>query len=117
MLPLQLGEVVAEDRAGLAVLERFHGRGAARVEPEQRELAEALAGPEDVDQDAVPERSEDARAEATANDEVQRVGRVLAMKDDLAPRERSPTGDREQLPDVLGREIGEQRPVHGASLW
>ena len=112
MLPLQLREVVSEDRARLAVLERLHGRGAARVEPEQRKLAEALAGPEDVDQDAVPERSQDARAEAAANDEVQRVGRVLAVKDDLTPRERAPTSDCEQLPNVLWREIGEQRPVH-----
>ena len=59
-----------------------------------------------------PSGVEDARAEAAANDEVQRVGRVLAVKDDLTPRERAPTSDREQLPNVLGREIGEQRPVH-----
>ena len=116
VLPLQPREVVPEDRAGLAVLERFHRRGAARVEPEQRELAEALARPEDVDQDTVPERSEDARAEAAANHEVQRVRRILAVKDDLAPLERPPAGDREQLADVLGREIGEQRPVHDAEV-
>ena len=102
VLALQLSEVVAEDRARLAGLERLHGRGAARVRSEQRELAEALARPEDVDEHAVAERRQDARAEAAANDEVQRVGRVVAVEDDLAPRERPPARDREQLPHVLG---------------
>ena len=116
VLALQEREVVAEHRARLAGLERLDGRRAARVGEEQRELAEALSRPEDVDEHAVAERRQHARAEAAAHDEVQRVGGIVAMEDDLAPRERPPSRDREQLPHVLGGQIGEQRPLHAASL-
>ena len=97
VLPLQQREVVAEDRAGLAGLERLDGGGAARVGKQQRELAEALSRPEDVDEHAVAERRQDPRAEATAHDEMQGVGGIVAVEDDLALRERPPPRDREQL--------------------
>ena len=37
---------------------------------------------------------------------------IVAVEDDLAARERPPARDREQPAHVLGRQIGEQRPLH-----
>jgi len=71
---------------------------------------------EHVDEDPVTQGREHPRAEAAANDEVQRVGGILAMEHDLTARERAPAGDGEQPPDVLGRKIGEEGPVHEAEV-
>jgi hypothetical protein len=38
------------------------------------------------------------------------------MEHDLAARERPAPRDGEQLPNVLGRQVGEQRPLHRPSL-
>ena len=116
MAALKPREVVAEDRARLAVLERRYRRGATLAGKEKRELPERLARPEHVEQDAVSDLRRDARREAAPDDQVERLGGVIAVEDDLAFLERPPAGDREQLPDVLGREICEQRPLHGFSL-
>ncbi len=94
MLALEEREVVAEDRARLAGLERLDGRRATRVGEQERQLAEALPRPEDVDEHAVAERRQHPRAEAPADDEVERVRRVVAMEDDLTARERPAAGDR-----------------------
>ena len=83
---------------------------------EERELAEALTRPEHVDENAVPERGQDAGAEASSHDEMQRVGRVVAVEDDLALAEGPAAGDREQPTHVVGRQIGEQRPLHARIL-
>ena len=116
VLPLEQREVVAEDRARLSRLERLHRRRATSVGEQKRELAEALTGSEDVDEDAVAERRQHARAEAAADDEVERVGGIVAMEDDLAAGERPAARDGEQPANVLWRQIGEQRPLHADSL-
>ncbi len=116
MAPLQTSEVVPEDRTRLAVLERRDRRGAPRVGEEQRELTERLSRAEHLEQHAVPDLRREPRREPTARDQVERLGRVVPMEDDLALLERPPAGDREQLAHVLGGKIGEQRPVHGSSL-
>ncbi len=103
MLALEHGEVVTEHGTRLAGLERLDRRGASGVGQQERELAEALTRAEDVDEDAVSERREHARAEPAADDEVQRVGRIVAVEHDLAARERTAPRDREQLRDVLRR--------------
>ena len=103
---------VAEDRTRLAFLERLRGRRASRIREQERELAEGLSRPEDVDEHAVAERREHTRAEAPANDEVQRVGRVVTVEDDLTTREPPPACDREQPLHVFGRQVGEQGPLH-----
>ena len=112
VLPLQEREVVAKDRARLAGLECLDRRRAPRVRKQQRKLAEALPGTEDLDENAVAERCQNARAEAATNDEVQRIGGIVAMEDDLTAAERPPSRDREQLAHVLERQIGEKRPLH-----
>jgi hypothetical protein len=42
---------------------------------------------------------------------MQRVGRILAVEDDLAPGEHPATGDREQRSSLLVIEPGEQWPL------
>ncbi len=116
VLALERGEVVAEHRARLAGLERFDGGRAASVREEEGELAEALSRSEDVDEHAVAQRRQHPCAEATAHDEVQGVGGIVAMEHDLTSRERPPTRDREQPTHVFRRQIDEQRPLHDASL-
>ena len=51
-------------------------------------------------------------AEATADDQVEGVRRVVAVEHDLAAIEAAPTSDREELPDVLRRETNEKWPLH-----
>jgi len=70
----------------------------------------------DVDEHAVPEQRHHPSSEATPDDEVERVGEILPMEHDLASRERPPARDREELPDVVRREVGEQRPLHRAEV-
>ena len=113
---LEAREVVAKDRPGLAGLERRHRCRATFARQEQRELPERLSRPEHVEQDAVSDLGRDARREATPDDQVQRLGRVVTMEDDLALVERPPARDREQLPHVVGGKVGEQRPVHRSSV-
>ena len=103
VLALEQREVVAEDGARLSGLERLDRGRATRVGEQKRQLAEALAGTEDVDEHAVAERRQDARAEAAADDEVERVGGIVTVEDDLAARERPAAGDREQPANVLRR--------------
>ena len=106
MLALQKREIVAEDRARLSGLERLDRGRAPRVGEQKRQLAEALARTEDVDEHAVAERRQHACAEATTDDEVERVGGIVTVEDDLAARERPAAGDGEQATNVLGRQIG-----------
>jgi hypothetical protein len=110
---LERRELVAEDRARLAGLERLDGRRASAVGGEERELAEALAGTEHVHEHAVADGREHARSEAATHDQVQRLGRVVAMEYDFTLGEGPPTGNREQLMHVPGGKTGEQRPLHG----
>ena len=116
MAPLEVCEVVPEDGTCLAVLERRDARRPSRVRKQEGELTERLTRPEHLEQHAVPERRRDARGEAASDDQVQRVGGVVAVKHDLALLERPPAGDREQLTHVLGRQIREQRPLHGSEV-
>jgi hypothetical protein len=113
---LQDCEVVAEDGVGLAVLERGDGGGSLRTRQEERQLAERLAGPEDLEEDAVSLRRRHARRKAATCDEVERIRRIVAMEDDFALLECPPSRYRKQLPDVLGVEICEQRPLHGLQV-
>ena len=80
------------------------GRGAPRVGPEQRELAEDAAGADHVEEHAVADLRPNAAREVAAHDEVQRLGQVVAVEDHLALLERASAGDREQLSDVVRRE-------------
>ncbi|CAN5295965.1 hypothetical protein BH09ACT13_BH09ACT13_07280 [soil metagenome] len=114
--PLQTCEVFSEDRMRRAVLGRRDRRGAPRVGEEQCELTERLAGAENLEQHAVPELRRKPSREPAARDQVERLGGVVPVEDDLALLERPAAGDREQLAHVLGRKIGEQRRVHGPSL-
>ncbi len=113
VLALEEREVVAEDRARLAVLERGHGRRPTRAREQERELPERLPRTEHVEEDAVSDGRLHPRGEAATNDEVQRLGRIVAMEDDLSSPESASAGDRHELPNVSRREIGEQRPLHG----
>src|SRR6185503_10228248 len=90
VLTLQEREVVAENRSRLSGLERLDRRRATRVGEQERQLAERLSRPEDVDEHAVPEQRHHPSSEATPDDEVERVGEILAMEHDLASRERPP---------------------------
>ena len=114
MPSLQAGEVVPVHRPGLALLERGDRRGAPRVRKEEGELAEGLAWPEHVEEHAVTVLSLKPGCKTAARDEVQRVGRIVPVEDHLAPRERPPAGDREELAYVLVRKPLEQRPLHVA---
>ena len=105
MLPLEQRKVVTEDRARLSGFERLDRGGATSVGEQKRQLAEALARTEDVDEHAVAERRQHTRAEAPADDEMERVSGIVAMEDDLAASERPAAGDREQAANVLRREI------------
>ena len=84
------------------------------VRQQERELAEALPRAEHVDEHAVAERREHARAEPPADDEVQRVGRIVAVEHDLAARERPPSGDREQLLTSSAGRSASKRPFHAS---
>ena len=108
MRALQRDELVAEDRARLPGLERLGGRRAPPVGGEQGELAEALSRAEDVDEHAVAERRQHPNAEAAAHDQVQRVGGVVSMEDDLSLAEGPTARDCEHLTDVFGRKSCEQ---------
>ena len=59
-----------------------------------------------------PSGVDDANREAALADQVQRIGRVAAVKDDLAARERPAARDREQRVQRLGGHVGEQLPFH-----
>ena len=114
MLSLQEREVVPEHRPRLAVLERGDRRRAPRAGKEEGELAEGLAWPEHVEEHAVTVLSLEPGCKTAARDEVQRVGRIVPVEDHLAPRERPPAGDREELAYVFFRKPLEQRPLHVA---
>ena len=99
-------------RPTVSRFERLYRGRATSVGEQKRQLAEALAGTEDVDEHAVAERRQHAGAEATTDDEMERVGRIVAVEDDLALGERPAAGDREEPTNVLRRQIGEERPLH-----
>jgi hypothetical protein len=68
------------------------------IRPEGGGRAHRTPGPaEHVEQHAVADPCQDADAETAANDQVQRLGWIVAVEDDLALRERPPARDREQL--------------------
>ena len=112
MLTLKAGEVVPVDGPGLTLLERGDRGGAPGVRKEEGELAEGLARPEHVEEHAVAVRSLEPGCKTAARDEVQRVGGIVPVEDHLAPRERPPARDREELAYVLVRKTLEQRPLH-----
>ena len=112
MLALQRREVVPVDRACLSRFERLDRGRAPRVGEEERELAEALSRPEHVHEHAVAERRQHARAEAAAHDQVQRVGRIVAMEHDLALGERAAASNLQQDADIVLGDADEQRPLH-----
>jgi hypothetical protein len=105
MAPLKDREVVAEDRARLAVLERRDGGRPLRVGEQQRELAEGLARPEHVEEHGVARGRRDPCSEPASRNQMQRVRGVVAMEHDLPLVERPPARDREQLPNVLLFEV------------
>src|SRR3712207_9160979 len=57
-------------------------------------------------------RSLDAHREPPTVDEMQRVGRIPVVEDDLPPRERPPPRDRQHLPRVVLGNPGQDRPLH-----
>src|SRR5438046_36739 len=63
---------------------------------------------------AEPRRTLDG--EAAAVDEVQRIGRVVLVEDDLAALELPAPGDAEDAPDVLVGHPRQQLPLHVPSL-
>ena len=113
---LEAREVVSVDGARLTVLERRHRRAAALVRGEQRELAERVPGPDDVQQHVVPDRGRDANGEAAADDEVERLREIVPVEHDLPLPERAPACDREELADVVRRQTLEQWRLHGGSV-
>jgi len=50
--------------------------------------------------------------EPALDDQVQRVGRIELVEDDLAALERPPAGDAEDAPHVLAGHAVEQLPLH-----
>jgi hypothetical protein len=112
---LKANELVPEHGASLTVLEGRDRRRAARLRRKQRELAERFPGTEHVEQHLVAERRQDASTEAAADDEVERVRGIVAMKDHLALGERASTRDRQQLTHILCGQASEQE-LHGSSL-
>ena len=81
VLALEKREVVAEHRPRLTGFERLDGRRPARVREEQRQLAEALTGADDVDEDAVTERSSLAAGGNVTREVTPRVsGQVVGVQ-------------------------------------
>jgi hypothetical protein len=102
VLALEPQEIVAEDGPRFPVLERGDRGRAPGTRLQHGQLAEGAAGPHHVEEHLVAERRHHASAEAAANDEMERVGRVLSVEDDFAASKRPSARDREQLADVVG---------------
>jgi len=113
---LEQGEVVAIDGARLPSLQRRHRGRPTPLREEERELAEDLPGAEHVEDDCAPERRGDSGHEVARDDEVERVGHVATVEDDLASLEGAPAGDGEQRPHPDCRNLGQKRPVHDLSV-
>ena len=110
-------EVELVDRARLALLDRDHGGAARRGVVEQRDLAEALARPDQAEHHGVAERRVDPHRVAPGVHEVQRVRRVAAVEDDLTTPEDAPAGDLEHPPRVVFGDPGEDRPLHAPGRY
>jgi hypothetical protein len=103
MLLLQALELRPVDGERLCLLERGHRRRAARTLCYQRHLAETLPWPAYRDRNDVAERRHHPNREATLLDQVQRVARIVTVKDDLVPRETATARDLQQLAYMLRR--------------
>jgi hypothetical protein len=105
-------EVALVDRERLRVLERRHRRRPPRSVADERHLAEALTRPAHGENGGVAEGRHDPDRESAAGDEVERVRRIVVVKDDLVAGEPAPARDRDQPPDVGFREPRQQPPLH-----
>jgi hypothetical protein len=77
----------------LRLLERFDSGRALRPLRHERHHAEAVLRTADADRDSLPERRHDPDREPTLAGQVQRVGRILAVEDDLVARQAAPASD------------------------
>lgn len=105
-------ELVADDAERLRGLERRHRRRASRPWREQRELPERLSRSVDGEHRRLSQRSQDPHGEAALHDQLQRVGGIAVVEDDLLALERPPTRDREELAHVLRRHGFEHAEFH-----
>jgi hypothetical protein len=111
----QTVELAAVDRMGLAGLERLHRGCPDRLASgDERKLPECLPGPAEGENRLVAERCAHARREAALRYEMEGVGRVALVEDDLAARKRPAARDLQQPAHVLRRHAPEQLPLHVA---
>ena len=92
-------EILSPHRVGLARLERRDGRRAVLLEVEQRQFAKGISRSVHRDGDTVAEVAVHAGGEAALDDQVERVGRIAAVKDDLVVAEAATRRDRNEPPD------------------
>ena len=108
----QAREVGLEDRAGHERLDGDDGRAAAGARTQQRELAERVTGPEHRERHALAVGRGRADGGAAAFDQVDGLGRVALVEDDLVALERPPPRDLERAPQLVPRDPFEQAPLH-----
>ena len=92
----------------LAGLERGDGRAPLGAR-DDCELSERLARPADRERHDVAVRRRDPDVEPALRDEVDRVGRVVVMEDDLAAPVRAPAREGEDGAHVLARDPSKSR--------
>ena len=79
----------------------------------QRQLAEGVARPEDGEHGGIADGSGDPNGEPPAADQVQRVGRIPAVEDDLVAPEGPSSRDRQHPLLCLLGDAGKKPPPHG----
>lgn len=79
---------------------------------DDRHLTDGVTGAADRNRCGLAERCHDLHLEAALRDQVQRVGGVSAVEDDLALSKGAPTCDREKPADLLVGDAFEQLPLH-----
>jgi len=104
-------ERVAMKRERLAVGESLDG-GASPAAREERQLAERIPGPDHRKQDARPARRCHPHGKAAAHDQMERIGCVVVVEDDLAAAVGPALRDGLESPNVLRRDPCEQSPLH-----
>jgi hypothetical protein len=80
------------------------------LDARERHLAEDLARAEQRERHRLAELGRDTHQETPARDEVERVGWIAVVVDDLAAIEAPSPSDAQQEPDIFSRHISQQMP-------
>ena len=92
----QVLELVRVDCEGLGRFEGAHGRGAPRLRREERSLTEVVTDAAHRKCGGIAQGRDHPHRETALGDQVQAIGWVIAVKDDLAPCERAAASHGQQ---------------------